>query len=123
MNNGDLADSLAVAHRTSKANARKLVDGVFAAIAEAVSRGDEVSLNGFGKFKVAQRVWQIQGQGRARKGRNPATGATIQIAASKKPTFAPAKSRKGQAQRMNFPGVALLAAPFLLRRGTAIFGT
>ena len=86
MNNGDLADRVAAENGVSKADARKLVDAVFAAIADAASRGEEVSLNGFGKFKVKDSP--------AREGRNPSTGATIQIAASKKLTFAPAKAVK-----------------------------
>ena len=55
-------------------------------ITDAAAKGDEVSLNGFGKFKVKNTP--------AREGRNPSTGATIQIAASKKLTFAPAKAVK-----------------------------
>jgi DNA-binding protein HU-beta len=86
MNNSDLADNIAAAHGIAKADARKLVDGVFSAIAAAAAKGDEVSLNGFGKFKVKASP--------ARTGRNPSTGATIQIAASKKLTFAAAKAIK-----------------------------
>ena len=86
MNNSDLADGVAAAHGISKADARKIVDGVFAAIAEAAAKGDEVSLNGFGKFKVKESA--------AREGRNPATGETIQIAASKKLGFTAAKAVK-----------------------------
>lgn len=86
MNNGDLAEKLAAAHGLTKADARKYVDGVFAAIADAAAAGEEVSLNGFGKFKVKESP--------AREGRNPSTGATIQIAASKKLTFAAAKAVK-----------------------------
>ncbi|KAK0336421.1 hypothetical protein LTR94_008935 [Friedmanniomyces endolithicus] len=86
MNNSDLADTLASAHNITKADARKLVDGVFAAIADAAAKGEEISLNGFGKFKVKESA--------AREGRNPSTGATIQIAASKKLGFTPAKAVK-----------------------------
>jgi DNA-binding protein HU-beta len=86
MNNTELADKIATAHDLSKADAKKLVDGVFAAIADAAVAGDEVSLNGFGKFKVKASA--------AREGRNPSTGATIQIAASKKLGFTPAKAVK-----------------------------
>lgn len=86
MNNNDLADTLASDHGLTKADARKIVDGVFAAIADAASKGEEVSLNGFGKFKVKATP--------AREGRNPSTGATIQIAAANKLTFAPAKAVK-----------------------------
>ena len=86
MNNSDLADTIAAAHGLTKADARKLVDVVFAEIAEAAAKGDEISLNGFGKFKIKDTP--------AREGRNPSTGATIKIAASKKLTLAPAKAVK-----------------------------
>lgn len=86
MNNADLADVLATAHGLSKADAKKAVDTLFAAIADAAARGEEISVNGFGKFKVKATA--------AREGRNPATGAAIQIAASKKLGFTPAKAVK-----------------------------
>jgi DNA-binding protein HU-beta len=86
MNNSDLADKLAASQGITKADARKYVDAVFAAITDAVAEGDEVSLNGFGKFKVKESP--------AREGRNPATGETIQIAASKKLGFTAAKAVK-----------------------------
>lgn len=86
MNNSDLADSIAAENGLNKTDARKVVDGVFAAIADAAAKGDEISLNGFGKFKVKDSP--------AREGRNPSTGATIQIAAAKKLAFSPAKAVK-----------------------------
>lgn len=86
MNNSDLADKLAASQGITKADARKYVDAVFAAIADASAEGEEVSLNGFGKFKVKESP--------AREGRNPATGDTIQIAASKKLGFTAAKAVK-----------------------------
>ncbi len=86
MNNSDLADTLASEHGLTKADARKVVDSVLSAIATAASKGDEVSLSGFGKFKVKDSP--------AREGRNPATGAVMKIAASKKLTFSPAKAIK-----------------------------
>jgi len=86
MNNSDLADIIAASHDLSKADARKAVDSVFAAITDAAAKGEEVSLNGFGKFKVKNSP--------AREGRNPSTGETIQIAASNKLTFAAAKAVK-----------------------------
>ena len=73
MNNSDLADKLAASQDITKADARKLVDAVFAAIADAAAAGEEVSLNGFGKFKVKDTP--------AREGRNPSTGATIKVPA------------------------------------------
>jgi nucleoid DNA-binding protein len=48
MNNGDLADSVAAAHWLTKADARKIVDEVFTAIADAAAKGDEISLMGSG---------------------------------------------------------------------------
>jgi len=86
MNNSDLAQRISESHGLSKADARKLVDDVFAAITEAAAGGAEVSLNGFGKFKVKESA--------AREGRNPGTGEAIQIAASKKLAFTPAKAVK-----------------------------
>ena len=86
MNNADLAETLAAANGLTKADARKIVDGLFAAIADAAASGDEIAINGFGKFKVKATP--------ERDGRNPSTGATIKIAASKKLTFAPAKAVK-----------------------------
>ncbi|SFK37658.1 DNA-binding protein HU-beta [Sphingomonas sp. NFR04] len=86
MNNADLADRVSESYGLTKADARKLVDGIFAAITEAAAAGEEVSLNGFGKFKVKESA--------AREGRNPSTGAAIQIAASKKLAFTPAKAVK-----------------------------
>lgn len=86
MNNSELVEKLAAAHNLTKTDAKKIVDSVFDAIAEAASSGDEIALNGFGKFKVKSSP--------AREGRNPANGETIQIAASKKLTFSPAKAIK-----------------------------
>lgn len=86
MNNSDLAENVAAQTGSTKADARKAVDAVFAAITDAVAKGEEISLNGFGKFKVKDTP--------ARGGRNPATGETIKIAASKKLSFAPAKAVK-----------------------------
>jgi DNA-binding protein HU-beta len=86
MNNSELAEALSADHGMTKADARKLVDALFGVIADAAAKGDEISLNGFGKFKVKDVA--------AREGRNPATGETISIKASKKLTFTPAKAIK-----------------------------
>lgn len=82
----EIADKLATEHSLTKAQGKALVDGVFMAIADAAAAGEEVSLPGFGKFKVKATP--------ERDGRNPSTGATIKIAAAKKLTFAPAKALK-----------------------------
>jgi DNA-binding protein HU-beta len=86
MNSSDLADHIAGANGLTKADAKKIVDGVFAAIAGAAAKGDEVSIPGFGKFKVKDSP--------ARDGRNPATGAPMKIAASRKLGFTVAKAVK-----------------------------
>lgn len=86
MTANELADAIAAEQGLTKADARKLVDNVFAAISDAAVRGEEISLAGFGKFKVKASP--------AREGRNPATGETIAIKASNKLTFAPAKAVK-----------------------------
>lgn len=86
MNTAELADHIAAGHSLNKSQAKQVVEAVFAAIVDAAAKGDEVSVPGFGKFKVTSRE--------ARTGRNPATGETIQIAASKKLGFAPAKQVK-----------------------------
>ncbi|WP_258580820.1 HU family DNA-binding protein [Mesorhizobium sp. AR02] len=66
--------------------ARSIVDSVFKAIADVAASGAETSLPGFGKFKVKDTP--------EREGRNPSTGATIKISASKKLSFTPAKAIK-----------------------------
>jgi DNA-binding protein HU-beta len=86
MNTAELADAIATSAGMTKAEAKKVVDAVFAAIADAAAKGEEVSLSAFGKFKIKDSP--------AREGRNPSTGATIQIAASRKLTFSAAKSVK-----------------------------
>ena len=86
MNTAELADAVAASGGLTKADAKKLVDTVFATITDAAARGEEISLSAFGKFKIKDSP--------AREGRNPSTGATIQIAASRKLTFAAAKSVK-----------------------------
>ena len=68
--------------------AREVVDATFQAIAEELAGGNEVSISGFGKFSVSERG--------AREGRNPATGETIQIAASKGARFSAASGLKKQ---------------------------
>ena len=83
MNNAELADRIATSHEMSKAEARRLLDAVLSTIVEAATSGEEVALSGFGRFKVTERA--------ARQGRNPQTGEAMEIAASRKLAFAPAK--------------------------------
>lgn len=100
MNVTELTEKVATKHGMDKKHARQLVEGIFQEVVEAATHGEEVSIPGFGKFKVAARE--------ARQGRNPATGETIQIAASKKLNFTPAKQVK---DAMNPPAPAQKAAP------------
>jgi DNA-binding protein HU-beta len=75
----DFVDRVADNSGLSKKDAGTAVDAVLKSIEDALSRGEEVSFTGFGKFHVASRG--------AREGRNPRTGETMQIAASKVPRF------------------------------------
>lgn len=80
---GDLATQIANSHGLSKADAQRVISAFLADITAAVAKGEEVSLNGFGKFKLKESA--------ERQGRNPSTGEAITIAASKKLTFAASK--------------------------------
>ena len=75
MNKGELAEKVAKDSRLSKASAEDAVNTVLGAIADALTKGDKVTLVGFGTFSVADRA--------AREGRNPQTGAKMNIPASK----------------------------------------
>lgn len=86
MNKKDLVDRLVEEYEVTARFARELVDTVFETMAQAARNGEEVSIFGFGKFKVAERA--------ARKGRNPATGESVKIAASKNLRFTSARSLK-----------------------------
>lgn len=86
MNKTELIDAMADSADISKAAAGRAFDAAVAAITEALKSGDQVSLIGFGTFMVRERS--------ARTGRNPQTGETIQIAASKSPAFKAGKALK-----------------------------
>ena len=79
MNKTELIDAVAAKAGLSKADAKKAIDAVLGSIAEAVKGGDKVTLVGFGTFSVTERS--------ARTGRNPQTGATIEIPAKKSVKF------------------------------------
>ena len=82
----EIADKIATDHGLNKVQAKGIVGAVFQAITDAATTDTETSIPGFGKFKVKASP--------ERDGRNPSTGATVKIAASKKLTFAPAKALK-----------------------------
>ncbi len=86
MNKNDLSAAVAASTGTSKSDAASIIDSVFDTIAGALKSGDSVQLVGFGSFSVADRA--------AREGRNPRTGETLQIAASKQPKFKAGKALK-----------------------------
>ena len=73
MNKAQLIDAMANNAGLSKADAKRALDGFIAATTDALKKDDRISLVGFGSFSISHRS--------ARKGRNPKTGAVIQIAA------------------------------------------
>jgi DNA-binding protein HU-beta len=86
MNKSDFVNAVAEAAEISKVDSAKAVDAVIDVIQSALKKGDSVSIVGFGTFAVRKRA--------ARSGRNPRTGATIKIKASKVPAFKAGKALK-----------------------------
>jgi DNA-binding protein HU-beta len=86
MNKGDLIDAVSNETGLSKADASRAVESVFSVLTDALKNGEQVSLVGFGAFTVKTRA--------ARTGRNPRTGDTMQIPASKVPGFRAGKALK-----------------------------
>ena len=86
MNKSQLIDKIAEGADLSKANAGRALDAFISTVTEALQEDDNVSLVGFGTFEVRQRS--------ARTGRNPQTGAEIQIAAANVPAFKAGKALK-----------------------------
>jgi DNA-binding protein HU-beta len=79
MNKSELVDAIAKDSGLSQADARRAVESFVTTVEKTLKKGDEVAITGFGKFSVSKRA--------ARTGRNPATGETIKIKASKAPRF------------------------------------
>ena len=86
MTKTELIDKMAADADISKATAGKALDSFFDGIVKTLKKGNKVTLVGFGTFSVAKRA--------ARKGRNPQTGETIKIKASKAPKFKAGKTFK-----------------------------
>ena len=86
MNKAQFIAYLAPQFGDSKKEAARAIEVVFDAVVRNISKGEDVMINDFGKFKKVDRP--------ARKGRNPFTGESIQIKASKKVRFLPAKGLK-----------------------------
>jgi DNA-binding protein HU-beta len=88
MNKNELAERIASSAGLGTGQAKDVVEATLETIASELARGGEVSLAGFGKFSVSDRS--------ARQGRNPATGQTIHIPASKAAKFSAASALKGR---------------------------
>lgn len=86
MNKSDMIDAIAEGADISKAAAGRALDAMIDAVTDTLKKGETVNLIGFGTFEVRDR--------KARTGRNPQTGATIQIAAAKSPAFKAGKALK-----------------------------
>ena len=86
MNKGQLVEGIARDAGLSKTDAGRALDSLLGTVEQTLRRGEEVSITGFGKFSVAHRA--------ARMGRNPQTGDTMRIKASKTPKFSAGASLK-----------------------------
>ena len=86
MRKQELVHSVAEATGQNEAQTTKSVNAVFDAIQNSLAKGDEVTVSGFGSFRVVERS--------ARQGRNPQTGDTMTIAARKSPVFRPGTQLK-----------------------------
>jgi DNA-binding protein HU-beta len=108
MNKRDLVQRLSEEHELTGRFAREFVDSVLDMVSGALQKGEEVSLFGFGTFKVAERA--------AGTGRNPQTGEAVKIATSKSVRFKPASSLKSSPTRSaeRKRATERLVAPMLL---------
>ena len=86
MNKSELISAMAAEAQMSKADAKKALDAFISSVTNAMKAGDKVALVGFGTFSVSERA--------AREGRNPATGESMVIKASKAPKFKAGKALK-----------------------------
>jgi len=86
LNKTELISEVAGKAEITKKDAEKVINAFFATVEEALKSGDKIQLIGFGTFEVRSR--------QARKGRNPQTGAEIDIAAARVPAFKPGKVLK-----------------------------
>ncbi len=86
MNKTELVDAVSKEADLTKADAARAVDAVIQAVTDALKRGEQVSILGFGTFLIRERA--------ARTGRNPRTQETLEIPASKVPAFKPGKALK-----------------------------
>ena len=90
MNKSELIAKIAEKSGLNQKDAGKALDGLTQAVSDALANGENVTMVGFGTFKVTER--------KAKKGRNPATGEAIQIPAKKAPIFKAGKALKDAVQ-------------------------
>jgi DNA-binding protein HU-beta len=86
MNKSQLIEKISIGADISKAAAERALNSFVEAVTDEIKTGEQVALVGFGTFSVSERA--------ARTGRNPQTGAAIEIAAAKVPKFKPGKALK-----------------------------
>lgn len=86
MTKKELVSAMAEKTEQTKVKTAEMLDALIEVVSETLSNGEEVAIAGLGKFEVRERA--------AREGRNPQTGETITIAASKVPAFKAAKALK-----------------------------
>jgi DNA-binding protein HU-beta len=86
MNKSELIDAMADSSGLTKADAGRALDGFIGAVTGALSRGDSVTLVGFGTYAVKERAERL--------GRNPQTGREITISAARLPSFKAGKALK-----------------------------
>lgn len=86
MNKAELIDHIATQAELPRASAARALDAMIVAVQSTLAKGEPVSLVGFGTFDVSSRE--------SRKGRNPKTGAVIEIKSAKVPKFRPGKALK-----------------------------
>lgn len=91
MNKSELVEAIASGSGVTKADANRVLDTFMLTVTDALKSGDQVVLPGFGSFSTGNRS--------ARTGRNPQTGQTIQIKASRVAKFKAGKSLKEAVQR------------------------
>lgn len=86
MNKSELISALAASSGLTQKDVGKVLEAFIETVGNTLKKGEEITLVGFGSFKVSNRA--------ARMGRNPKTGATLEIKASKIPSFKPGKGLK-----------------------------
>ena len=91
MNKAEFVAAIAESAEISKKDAEKALKAFVDVITEELKKGEKIQLVGFGTFEVSERA--------AREGRNPQTGETMKIEASKAPKFKPGKALKDEVNR------------------------